>query len=218
MGRDPGRAPSALGEEARLPAELGDQPGQQWRQHHRHQPGAAENDRQGQATVALEPQVDQLRPGNGDGSRANQRHGEERQVQPTDGMLDPGDRRIADHLQHDRHYRHPPQAETAVQRTDQLGRDRHAGEQEGDRRLQFTPAPAKSLFEGNHQGAEAVEQTRADTGADTDEAKQQDAPATLELGEVDGRPLGRNGCIGHMRTPISARRVSRAVRSGLNAP
>ncbi|MNZ77111.1 hypothetical protein D3C78_956360 [compost metagenome] len=130
-------------------------------------------------------------------------------------MLDPGDRRIADHLQHDRHDRHPPQAETAVQRTDQLGRDCHTGEQEGDRRLQFTPAPAKSLFEGNHQGSETVEQTRADAGADTDEAKQQDAPAAFELGEVDGRPLERNGCIGHMRTPISARRADGPYDPGL---
>ncbi|MCY1498589.1 hypothetical protein D9M68_325790 [compost metagenome] len=86
-------------------------------------------------------------------------------------MLDPGDRRIADHLQHDRHDCHPPRAETAVQRTDKLGGDRHASEQEGDRRLQCTTAPAKGLFEGNHQGAEAVEQAHADAGADADEAQ-----------------------------------------------
>jgi hypothetical protein len=74
----------AEGDEAGLPVPTADGPTGDQRQYDRRQPGTAENDRQGEAAVLLEPQVDQVRPGDLQGPDTGQGHQEETQVEHPD--------------------------------------------------------------------------------------------------------------------------------------
>ncbi|MPN61748.1 hypothetical protein SDC9_209490 [bioreactor metagenome] len=112
--------------------------------------GAREADRQRQTPVAVEPQIEQLRPGHCQRPHANDRQHEECEVERPDGPSNQGRRQVAQRHRQQRKHGDPLHAETHVEPAHQLQTDDSTAKEEGDGGLKTAALPAERLLKWNH--------------------------------------------------------------------